>query len=153
MIALILCLFMVTVILCGCGKDKENIENTIEEFVTACNYEPLQIDSILRTINPDVSEKIALAINMIELFTGTDSDEIFEKVASFLIDDSTINAAEFFKSIDVEVEKIKVSGKKATVEAKVSYTLAGVPFTRDADIKCVENADKWYINGIEFTSK
>ena len=150
-LVLVLCLSMVMVLLCGCGQDKMHIENVIKEFQTACNYEQLQIDAILRVINPSVSEKIALAVSVIGAFTNTDTDQIFEKIASFLVDDASIDASEFFKSIDIEIEKIKVRGKNATVQSVVTYSISGVPLVREAEIKCVKKSDKWYINGIKFT--
>lgn len=133
---------MVSLTGCKVGNNKD-IKNLLAEFESSCNS--LDFDAVLDCINPQISDKVNLALGLVGMFTDTDKDELFEKLAGFLSKDD-IKGAEFFSSIKIEVKDIAVEDKDATVSTIITYNINGDETTRESTFYCSYYIDEWYIN-------
>ncbi len=138
----------------GCsGGDPSAAEQRLKDFVLKCNK--LDIDGILRCIDPAVAEPIALAISGIELVgkwggTTVDKYEIYEKVSSAILNEEGLDAQEFLESIQVDIVETKVHGSYADIYANITYAIADIKFTKEGIVYMVEQADAWYVSSLEF---
>lgn len=127
----------------GCGKADKEIENLMTEFEYACNT--LDFDAVLNCINPKISDKIKLAAGLVGMFTETDTDEMFERLADYLSADE-IGGTDFFSSIKIQVEEIDAEEDTAVVSAILTYELNGEQVERRATFDCIYYIEKWYIS-------
>lgn len=148
LVAFILALAMCFLSLTACsGKQKSEIKSVIAEFEYACNT--LDVEAILNTINPKVSDKIKLALGIYGLFSDQDTGEVLESISEALIGDSELDGSDFFSSIKIEVGEITVDEESAVAEAKVQYIIAGEEYKKAAEFKCVYYLDEWYISSLK----
>ncbi len=138
-LVLAMCLTLV-----GCNNDKKDINNLILEFEYACNT--LDFDAVLNCIDPKISDNIRLAGGVIGMFTQTDTDEMFEKLSEYLLNDESIESSEFFSSISIDIQESEIDGENAVVSTKIKYKLADVEMEREADFYCIYYNEKWYIS-------
>ncbi len=141
-VAMVLVLSML-LSLTGCGGSSKEIENLMTEFEYACNT--LDFDAVLNCINPKVSDKIKIAAGLIGMFTEKDTDDMFESLAEALSSDD-IGGTDFFSSIKIKVEDIKVEDETATVSTTLTYDFNGEEIVREATFNCVYYTEKWYIS-------
>ena len=127
---------------CGNGSKKE-IENLMTEFEYACNT--LDFDAVLNCINPKVSDSIKIGVGLVGMFTKTDTDELFEKLADTLSSDD-LGGTDFFSSIKITVNDVSVDGENATVTTLLKYNVSGSQMEREAIFKCIYYTEKWYIS-------
>ncbi len=129
--------------LTGCkAGDNKDIKKVISEFESSCNT--LDFDAVLDCINPKISDKVNLALGLVGMFSDTDKDELFEKLADFLSDDD-IKGAEFFSSVKIEVKDIIIEDKEATVSTIITYNINGDETTRESTFYCSYYIEDWYI--------
>lgn len=131
----------------GCNGSNKEIEYLITEFENACNA--LDFDAVLNCINPKVSDNIKIAVGLVGMFTDTDTDEMFEKLADYL-SDGDIGGTDFFSSIKIEIKDINVEEDAALVDTVISYSLNGDDYQREATFNCIYYAEKWYISSFSF---
>ena len=129
--------------LTGCGGSKKEIENLMTEFEYACNT--LDFDAVLNCINPKISDKVKLAMGFVGMFTETDTDEMFEKLAEYLSKDD-IGGTDFFSSIKIKVDDISISSDTATVSTTLTYKVNGDEVVRESNFKCIYYTKKWFIS-------
>ncbi len=149
---------LVGMVLCtvtGCSKDTTIVEQRVQDFVVKCNA--LDIDGILRCLDPAISEPVAIAIGGIELVSklgGSPIDKyaLFSEITKVLLDEQGLDAMDFFESIKVDIVEVKISGKKAAVYSNITYAIADIKFTKEGVIHMVEQADVWYVNWLEFSA-
>lgn len=140
-------IFLSTVMLfslTGCNGSSKEINNLMTEFEYACNT--LDFEAALNCINPKVSDKIKLAAGFVGMFTDTDTDEMFEKLAEYLSDDDDVGGTDFFSSIKIKVEDISVDDETATVSTTLTYKLNGNEVVRESTFKCIYYTEKWFIS-------
>ncbi len=147
-IILVICLAVCSLTGCSDKKNITEIEQRIEDFVIKCNE--LDIDGILRCVDPDKTEFIAWVIKGVEAISQSDKYEIYSALTEILLDEDGIDAAEFFETIRVEIVKTELHGNYAYVYSYISYAVAGIMFTKEGVIEMTEQAGKWYINWLEF---
>lgn len=127
---------------CKAGSNKD-IKTLLDEFEESCNT--LDFDAVLDCINPQISDKINLALGLVGMFSDTDKDELFQQLADFLSEDD-IKGSEFFSSIKIEVEDINIVDEEATVSTIITYSINGDETTRESTFYCTYYIDAWYIN-------
>ncbi len=150
-ITLVICVLVWSVT--GCSHNKTAVEQRVRDFVVKCNN--LDIDGILRCVDPSISEPVAIAISSVELIskmngTPIDKYEIFSKLSSLLTDESGLDAMEFFESIKVDIVRIEMDGNYAYVYSNITYAIADIKFTKEGVIYMTEQADVWYVSWLEF---
>lgn len=140
--------FIVVTPLCGCGSNKKEIAEVTSNFETACNK--LDIDAMLECINPAISDKIKLATGIASMFTDKKPKEMTDKLVNLLTGDSSINADDFFSSINLSTDKLKIKNKTAVADTIVKYSIAGEKFEKKAVFEYIKVEDKWYISKFSF---
>ena len=150
-IVLIICMLLCT--MAGCKQDTTVLEQRIQDFAVKCNE--LDIDGMLRCLDPSVSEPIALTISGIEMVaklsgSPVDKYELFSAVSDVILDSEGINGMDFFKSIEVEVDHIDVEENVAYAYCYISYVISDIKFKKEAVIYMIEQADIWYVQDLEF---
>lgn len=145
-ITLIGCVLAVSMLLtlCACSNTSNKaIEDLMTQFESACNS--LDLDAVLNCVNPQISDKIKIGLGIVGMFTQTDTNELFEKLALALSSDD-LGGSDFFSSIKIHIEQVAVDDDTATVNALLRYNVAGSPTQREATINCVYYAERWYIS-------
>ena len=80
------------------------------------------------------------------MFSGSDSSDLLDELASIIVNNGKVNAEAFFKSIKIDIKEINNSGSEANVNIDLSYRLGTENITSKAEISCIKQDDKWYIN-------
>ncbi len=145
-----ICLALSIVMICtfaSCGGASGKIKDLVSRFEASCNT--LDPNAVLDCIDPKISDTFKLGMGLVGMFTGTNTDEMFEKLGS-LLTKGDVGGKDFFESIEIEVEDVKTSKDKATVEAKIKYDVSGVQMDSEAVINCIQSEDEWYISGFSF---
>lgn len=149
-------IIVISILLCnitGCSKDTTAIEQRVKDFVVKCNN--LDIDGMLRCLDPAISEPVAIVISGIELVARinkqpVDKYLIFSEISKVLLDENGLDAMEFFESIKVDIVRTELDGKFAYVYSNITYAIADIKFTKEGVIYMTEQADTWYVNWLEF---
>ena len=129
----------------GCNNDKKDIENLILEFEYACNT--LDFDAVLNCIDPKISDNIKLAGGLLGMFTETGTDQMFEELSQYLLDNTDLGGGtSFFSTIKIDVEDIEIEGEEALVTARLKFNVTGEEMERVASFSCIYYTDKWYIS-------
>lgn len=127
LVVLMLTIIAVTT-LCGCSGNKEKITEVTSNFETACNK--LDIDAMLECINPAIADKIKLATGIASMFTDKKPKEMADELVNLLTGDSSLNAEDFFSSINLSTDKLKIKSKTAVADTFVKYSIAGEKFEK-----------------------
>ena len=139
----------VCLLICGMSgceeKDTSPVEQRVMDFTAKCNE--LDLDGILRCLDPALSEPIAWMFELAEI-GGIEKEEILSAVYTMMTDESGLDEMDFFESIDVKIEEVRMGSKNATVIADVSYVVADIPFNKDGEIYLIKETDTWYISGL-----
>lgn len=144
-------LLVMAVQLTACGG-KEECRNVLDEFEYACNE--LDVDAMLRCINPEIADPIRLGLALFVNVTDTDIEDIVDQVAEILIssmDEVNIDASEMFHSMELETTKIKVKGKNASVYVNISFETMGMEMEKYGVFQMIQVNDTWYIESFSFT--
>ena len=158
MIACLLVVCMLLPVFTSCETEpKENmiISNRIQDFVVKCNT--LDLDGILRCLDPEISEPIATAISGIEIISGMAGKEVtkedmLDTVTNFLLSERGLDATEFFESIEVEVLSVMFdeTATNAIVNCNIFYAISDINFARQGVVYLRREIDTWYISGLRF---
>lgn len=137
----------------GCVSKTSQIKDTLSEFEYACRN--LDVNAMLKCIDPDISDPIRLGLALVSTFTDADYedlvDSLFDNIGASEFG-SSFDAEDFLSTISVSDAKLKTKRHSATVTCKVNFELAGEQFKRDATIEMVEKDDKWYIYSFDMFS-
>lgn len=136
-----------TLISIGKQAESYSVVQKLTDFTTECNE--LDVDGIMRSIDPEIAEPVAWMFELLQ-FGGIEKEQVLSAIYTIIFDDADGEADDFFGSVHAEIEKVRMNFKKATVEAEVSYTVAGYSFVKNGEIHFVKEADEWYISGFEF---
>ena len=129
----------------GCNNDKKDIENLILEFEYACNT--LDFDAVLNCIDPKISDNIKLAGGLLGMFTETNTDQMFDELSQYLLDNTDLDGgSSFFSTIKIEVEDIEIEGVEALVTTRLKFNVTGEEMERVALISCIYYTEKWYLS-------
>lgn len=139
----------------GCGSDKSEIKDTLTAFETACKS--MDINGILKCIDPKVSDPIRLGMAIFSSFSDTDYDEFVETVMDAIIDsgelDSRIDPYTFLNTLSFTEVKMKPEKNIATGTCKINFEVNGEKFSRDAEIEMIKKDEKWYISDMHIISE
>lgn len=137
----------------GCASKTSQIKDTLSEFEYACCN--LDVNAMLKCIDPDVSDPIRLSLALVSTFTDTDYEDLvdglFDNIGASEFG-SSFDAEDFLSTISVSDAKVKTKKNRATVTCKINFELAGEQFKRDATIEMIEKDDKWYIYSFDIFS-
>ncbi len=123
--------FICIIPLAGCSNEEEQIKILMTEFEYSCNT--LDVDGILDCIHPDVTNKIKGALGVIGLFTGNDSDDILDSIASFIADNGDVDTDDFFKTFKIDVKDIECSGFTAKINLDLNYKVGSEYITTETN--------------------
>lgn len=138
----ILLLAMATTMI-GCSNPNNEITDLIDGFETACNE--LDFNGVIDRIDPKISKKLKVATGIVGLFTNATTDELFTSLANWMISDYDVGA-DFFESIEIDINHINMTGNRANVSAVISFDMAGNFIEEDATFICTKHSEKWYIS-------
>ena len=136
--------------LTGCGSARSKIEDTVNEFEYACQN--MDIDAILDTIDPYVSDSIRLVVAIYSGATGQDYEDFMDGVFDdlmYTLFGSNFDPYEFLSTISISEVKVKTQKREAIVTCELCFEIAGERFDRDATIYMVEEDENWYISYID----
>lgn len=136
---------------CG-GSAKNECQNVLDEFEYACNE--LDVDAMLRCINPEIADPIRIGLALYTHITDQDTEDIVDDIGSVLISsigEMNIDAEELFQSMELEIKKLEVKGKNAVAYVDINFETLGIEVEKygEFDLKKVE--DTWYIESFAFT--
>lgn len=150
-----MCLIMVLMLilqLTACGSEKEECQNVLDEFEYACNE--LDVDAMLRCINPQIADPIRLGLSLFTHLTDKDVEDYVDEIAESLIDtmdEVNIDATELFHSMELEVTKVKAKGKKASAYVNITFETMGIGMEKYGVFQMIQVDDIWYIESFSFT--
>jgi hypothetical protein len=137
----------------GCTSKASEIKDTLSEFEYACR--DLDVNAMLKCIDPDIADPIRLGLALVSTFTDADYEDLvdglFDNIGTSEFG-SSFNAEDFLSTISVSDAKLKIKKQNATVTCKINFELAGEQFKRDATIKMIKKDDKWYICSFDMFS-
>lgn len=137
----------------GCASKASQIKDTLSEFEYSCRN--LDVNAMLKCIDPDISDPIRLGLALVSTFTDTDYEDLVEDLFDNIRTSefgTKFDAEDFLSTISVSDSKLKTKKHRATVTCKISFELAGEQFERDATIEMIEKDDKWYIYSFDMLS-
>lgn len=151
-IGLMLIVVMITACLTGCGKkEQEECEIVLDEFEYACNE--LDLDAILRCINPEVSDPIRIGLAFVTNWTYMDTEDMVDKVATALtgtLDEINLDTTELFQSMELETKEFAAENGRAAVLSEITFETMGVEMEKYVIFDLIQLDEKWYIDGFEF---
>lgn len=135
--------------LCSCfnqqsaESEEEKIKAVMTKLQTACNE--LDVNGMLDCVDPDEAGNLKLAAGAAGLL-GKNNADILKKLISKVGDYGDIDAEEFFSSVRITVNSIKLSSdsQSADVAATVTAESNGETKSRDVMIACVQKNGNWY---------
>ncbi len=131
----------------ACGSKTNEIRNLMSEFENSCNK--LDLNSMLNCINPKVADGVKLATGVLGIFSDKNTDELLDDLASVLLDEAPSNAKEFFSSIEMATDDIKIDGDTATAMAEIEYKISGEAYEENAVFEYIYTDEKWYISNLD----
>ena len=106
--------------LTGCTSKSDQIKDTLSEFEYACRN--LDVNAMLKCIDPDVSDPIRFGLAVFSTFTDADYEDLvdglFENVSSAEFG-ANFTAEEFLSTISITDMKVKAKKNTATVTCKM----------------------------------
>ena len=137
----------------GCGKEKSECENVINEFEYACNE--LDVDAMLRCLHPDVADPIRAVLSLANMVSGEETEDIVDMISSELggqLESGNIDSDEMFNSLDIEVTDYKEDGGSADVYADISFEIAGKKKKKYGVFYMEQVDEQWYISSFDFAA-
>ena len=137
----------------GCTSKASQIKDTLSEFEYAARN--LDVNAMLKCIDPDISDPIRLGLAVFSTFTDADYEDfvdgLFDNLGASEFE-SSYTAEDFLSTITISDAKLKTKKHTAVVNCKINFELAGEQFSRDASIEMIEKNDKWYIYSFDMFS-
>lgn len=149
----IMLIVTMTIGMTGCTSNASQIKDTLSEFEYAARN--LDVNAMLKCIDPDVSDPIRLGLALVSTFSDADYEDLVDGLFDNLGASefgSSFNAEDFLSTISVSDAKLKTKKHRGVVTCKINFELAGEQFTRDATIEMIEKDDKWYIASFDMFS-
>ena len=151
-ICLMMVIVMMTFCVTGCGKkEQKECEIVLDEFEYACNE--LDVDAILRCLNPRISDPIRIGLAFVSNWTSMDTEDMVDEIAASLVesaDETQMNAMELFQSIELETIDYASEDGYGAVLCKATFETMGVEMEKYVIFDMVRIEEQWYIDSFEF---
>lgn len=149
LVSLMLVLAVFVSCFAGCSRAEREIKSVIDEFQYCCNEE--DIEGMLDTIEPDISDKVKKLAGGLGKLLGKDTSDMLESLFGLIMGDLfVVDFSDFCKNMILDVQEITVDeeGEKAVVSAIMTYEMNGETYSEEVEIKCVYDMEQWYISRI-----
>lgn len=148
MCAALILIIVLTVSMCACGNQNNEIKTLTKNFENSCNK--LDMNAMLDCIDPDISESVKKLTGLIGMFSDKDTDELLDSFAKVLFSELPENSKEFFSSIKIKLDNIETAEDSASATAEITYEISGEENKSNATFEYVSIEGKWYIADLSF---
>ena len=142
-LALLLAVLMLVTMLSSCASG--DIETLFADYQNACNS--LDLNAMMDCVTPKITNPLKTAAGIVGKFTANDTDAMFDKIGSLIMNETKVSKKEYFQTLKFEIQKITVEDDLATVDVILTYQGNGADYTEEVTYECEFYADKWYLKG------
>ncbi len=146
-IAALILIIALSVSMCACGNQNNEIKTLTKNFENSCNK--LDLNAMLDCIDPDISGSVKKLTGLIGMFSDKDTDELLDSFAKVLFSELPENSKEFFSSIKIKLDNIEIDEDKASATAEITYEISGENNTSNANFEYTRIDEKWYISNLD----
>lgn len=131
----------------ACSNQNNDIKTLTSRFENSCNE--LNLNAMLECIDPDVSDSVKTLTGIIGMFSDDDTSELLDKFAKVVFSELPENSKEFFSSIKIDLNNIKIDENKAFALADITYNISEETKKVNAtfDYICIDEI--WYISNLD----
>lgn len=145
--AALILIIVLSVSVCACGNQNNEIKTLTKNFENSCNK--LDMNAMLDCIDPDISGSVKKLTGLIGMFSDKDTDELLDSFAKVLFSELPENSKEFFSSIKIKLDNIKIDEDSASATAEITYEISGEDNTSNANFEYTRIDEKWYISNLD----
>jgi uncharacterized lipoprotein YehR (DUF1307 family) len=147
MCAALILIIVLTVSMCACGNQNNEIKTLTKNFENSCNK--LDMNAMLDCIDPDISGSVKKLTGLIGMFSDKDTDELLDSFAKVLFRELPENSKEFFSSIKIKLDNIEIDEDSASATAEITYEISGEDNKSNANFEYTRIDEKWYISNLD----
>lgn len=147
MCAALILIIVLTVSICACGNQNNEIKTLTKNFENSCNK--LDMNAMLDCIDPDISGSVKKLTGLIGMFSDKDTDELLDSFAKVLFSELPENSKEFFSSIKIKLDNIEIDEDSASATAEITYEISGEDNKSNANFEYTRIDEKWYISDLD----
>ena len=147
MCAALILIIVLTVSMCSCGNQSNEIKTLTKNFENSCNK--LDMNAMLDCIDPDISGSVKKLTGLIGMFSDKDTDELLDSFAKVLFSELPENSKEFFSSIKIKLDNIETDEDSASATAEITYEISGEDNKSNANFEYTRIDEKWYISNLD----
>ena len=147
MCAALILIIVLTVSICACGNQNNEIKTLTKNFENLCNK--LDMNAMLDCIDPDISGSVKKLTGLIGMFSDKDTDELLDSFAKVLFSELPENSKEFFSSIKIKLDNIEIEEDNASATAEITYEISGEDNKSNANFEYARIDEKWYISNLD----
>ena len=147
MCAALILIIVLTVSICACGNQNNDIKTLTKNFENSCNK--LDMNAMLDCIDPDISGSVKKLTGLIGMFSDKDTDELLDSFAKVLFSELPENSKEFFSSIKIKLDNIEIEEDNASATAEITYEISGEDNKSNANFEYARIDEKWYISNLD----
>ena len=147
MCAALILIIVLTVSMCACGNQNNEIKTLTKNFENSCNK--LDMNAMLDCIDPDISGNVKKLTSLIGMFSDKDTDELLDSFAKVLFSELPENSKEFFSSIKIKLDNIETDEDSASATAEITYEISGEDNKSNANFEYTRIDEKWYISNLD----
>lgn len=147
MCAALILIIVLTVSMCACGNQNNEIKTLTKNFENSCNK--LDMNAMLDCIDPDISGSVKKLTGLIGMFSDKDTDELLDSFAKVLFSELPENSKEFFSSIKIKLYNIETDDDSASATAEITYEISGEDNKSNANFEYTRIDEKWYISNLD----
>ncbi len=147
MCAALILIIVLTVSMCACGNQNNEIKTLTKNFENSCNK--LDMNAMLDCIDPDISGSVKKLTGLIGMFSDKDTDELLDSFAKVLFSELPENSKEFFSSIKIKLDNIETDEDSASATAEITYEISGEDNKSNANFEYTRIDEKWYISNLD----
>ena len=145
--AALILIIVLTVSLCACGNQDNEIKTLTNNFENSCNK--LDMNAMLDCIEPEISGSVKKLTGLIGMFSDKDTDELLDSFAKVLFSELPENSQEFFSSIKIKLDNIEIEEDSASASAEITYEISGEDNKSNANFEYTRVDEKWYISNLD----
>ena len=147
MCAALILIMVLTVGMCACGNQNNEIKTLTKNFENSCNK--LDMNAMLDCIDPDISGSVKKLTGLIGMLSDKDTDELLDSFAKVLFSELPENSKEFFSSIKIKLDNIQIDEDSASATAEITYEISGEDNKSNANFEYTRVDEKWYISNLD----
>ncbi len=147
MCAALILIIVLTVSMCACGNQNNEIKTLTKNFENSCNK--LDMNAMLDCIDPDISGSVKKLTGLIGMLSDKDTDELLDSFAKVLFSELPENSKEFFSSIKIKLDNIQIDEDSASATAEITYEISGEDNKSNANFEYTRVDEKWYISNLD----